>query len=60
MGRLKTGESKVVVAQTASQSLRTTIPVHVVGQLGLDAGDVLLWSMDKDGDGWFGTIRKKK
>lgn len=60
MPKLKTGESAVAVANSISASVRTTIPMYVVRQLGLDAGDVLLWSMDKDGDGWFGTIRKKK
>ena len=59
MGRMKTNESKVSVAQSQSVSLRTTIPSNVAEQLGLNAGDTLGWKMDKIDDGWIAMISKK-
>ena len=58
MGRMKTNESKVSVAQSKSVSLRTTIPSNVAEQLGLNAGDTLRWKMDKDEKSWYMEIRK--
>ena len=59
MGRMKTNESKVSVAQSQSVSLRTTIPSNVAEQLGLGAGDTLGWRTDKEGGNWFAIITRK-
>ena len=59
MGRMKTNESKVSVAQSQSVSLRTTIPSNVAEQLGLNAGDVLGWKTDKVEGDWIAVIIKK-
>lgn len=59
MGRMKTNESKVSIAQSKSVSLRTTIPSNVAEQLNLTAGDTLSWKMDKTDNVWIATIRKK-
>ena len=58
MGRMKTNESRVAVAQSKSVSIRTTIPAHVAGMLDLKPGDTLKWEVDKDGKQWIATIRK--
>ncbi len=53
------GETSVIaIAQTKSQSLRTTIPMGVVRQLGLKQGVLLNWKIDKTKDGEFVVIVK--
>ena len=60
MGRMKTDETKVASARSASISMRTTIPEHIVSQLNIEVGDTLKWDMDKvDDKTWIATIRKK-
>ena len=59
MGR---GSGTDTIAQSArakSESLRTTLPVFVVKQLGIKEGDNLEWVVDKNKNGWFGVIKKK-
>ena len=58
MGRMKTNESRVAAAHSQSVSIRTTIPAHVAGMLGLESGDTIKWKVDKDGAGWTAMIRK--
>ena len=60
MGRMKTNETKVAVAQSKSVSLRTTIPSHLAEQIGLSAGDTLKWESRMDGQDWILKIRKIK
>lgn len=59
MGRMKTNESKVSVAQSQSVSLRTTIPSNIAEQLGLNAGDTLRWKTDKVEGNWIAVIVKR-
>lgn len=47
-----------LVPANLSTSLRTTVPRSIVKQLGLEVGGSLDWEMDKDGRGWFVTVRK--
>ena len=56
---MKTNESKVSIAQSKSVSLRTTIPSNVAVQIGINAGDVVVWEMDKEGEVWIAKIRRK-
>ena len=59
MARLSVNETALALAVSHSRSLRTTVPLHIVEQLGLKEKDVIMWSMDKDGEEWIATIRKK-
>lgn len=58
MGRIADNRSKVTLARPNTASVRSTIPEHVARQLGLGAGDTLVWELDKDADGWLVTVRK--
>ena len=59
MARLGVNESALALAVSKSCSLRTTVPLHIVNQMGLSEKDIIVWSLDKiDGD-WIATIRKK-
>lgn len=49
----------VGLATAESRSMRTTIPVFVVKQMGLNEGDRLEWTLDKNGGMWSATIIKK-
>jgi len=60
MARMDGTETIVTYATSKSQSLRTTIPVFVVKQLGLEERDHLDWKVDKDGKTWMAVITKKK
>ena len=59
MARMNGTETIVASATSKSKSLRTTIPVFVVKQVGLEEGDHLDWELDKEGETWIATIRKK-
>lgn len=59
MGRLEGTETVCTHATSKSKSLRTTIPVFVVQQIGLEDGDHLNWELDKDGNTWLAKITKK-
>ena len=60
MGRLSGTETAVVLANSKSASLRSTIPIFVAMQLGLEDGDRLVWGIDKVGDTWQATITRKR
>lgn len=49
--------TKLTPANTA-RSLRTTVPMSIVKQLGLNEGDSLNWELDKDNGEWIVTVRK--
>lgn len=52
MSKMKKGITKVVVAKTESESLRTTIPSHIVALMKLKDGDSLEWDFKiKDSEG---------
>lgn len=56
--KMKKGQTKVVVAKTNSESLRTTIPSHIVELMKLEDGDSLEWDFNiKDSEGIV-TVRK--
>ena len=48
--------TKLVAANTA-KSLRATVPMSIVKQLGLEEGQQLGWKLDKDDKGWFVEVR---
>ena len=58
MARMKGTLTAISSARSASDSLRTTIPVFVVSQMDLTAKDQLEWKVDKLGDEWVATISK--
>jgi len=45
MNQLLTNSSKVTKANTGN-SLRATIPLEIVKELDIEAGDLLVWSFD--------------
>ncbi len=56
---MRTGIKTVVVSATSNSiSLRTTIPLFVVNQLGLKEGDSVEWSVDKENNEWSAKIIK--
>lgn len=59
MGRMETNKSMVVIGQSKSASLRTTIPANIAKQLNLTAGDTLDWSLDKNGNTWMVKVTKE-
>lgn len=59
MGRMRGTETSVSSAKSASDSLRTTIPMFVTKRLDLAAKDRLDWEIDKVGDEWVAVVRKK-
>ena len=59
MPRTPTNESKAVAARATTVSVRTTIPAHITQQLGVEAGDTLVWELDKVRGRWMATITKK-
>ena len=58
MSRLKGNLTVATLAHSSSESLRTTIPAHVVRQLGLGSRDHLDWRIDKVGDEWVVVVRR--
>jgi len=59
MPRLGVNESALSLAVSKSRSLRTTVPLHIVDQMGLAEGDIVVWRLDKDGKEWIATVKKK-
>ena len=59
MARLEINETRVSLAVSNSQSLRTTIPIHIAKKMKLSAGDSVSWDFDKISNVWVGTIKKK-
>ena len=60
MARMVTDETKVAAARARSASVRTTIPAHVANQMGLEAGDVLAWKLDKVRGRWIASVSKRR
>lgn len=58
MGRMRGGESVMSLAVPHSDSLRTTVPIHITRKLGLGPKDRVVWDLDKVDSGWIATIRK--
>ena len=59
MARLKNNETVMTLAVSSSDSLRTTVPIHIVKKLKLEKGDHVEWDIDKVSGDWIATIRKK-
>ena len=60
MGRGTGTETTIASARSESRSLRTTIPVFVVEQLGLTEGQKLDWKVDKVDGEWIAVFKEKK
>lgn len=60
MARLATNETKLTLAVSKSDSLRTTVPMNIAKKLGLKEGDHLTWDVDKISGDWIATVKKKK
>lgn len=58
MARMKGTLTAISSARSASDSLRTTIPVFVVSQLNLTTKDQLEWKVDKVDGKWVAVIEK--
>jgi bifunctional DNA-binding transcriptional regulator/antitoxin component of YhaV-PrlF toxin-antitoxin module len=58
MSKMKKGITKVVVAKTESESLRTTIPSHIVTLMGLKEKDSIEWIHSIEGNRVIVTIKK--
>ncbi len=59
MARMETNQSILSLAVSRSNSLRTTVPIHITQKLNLEKGDVIEWDLDKvEGGRWIATIRK--
>ena len=60
MGRNTNNESKMSLAVSRSESLRTTVPIHITQKLGLKKGDMAVWDMDKVNGTWVAILKKKE
>lgn len=60
MARMSGTETIVSSAKSESRSLRTTIPVFIVDQVGFKEGDHITWRVDKDDNSWIAIIKKKE
>ncbi len=60
MARLENSETILTLAVSNSQSLRTTVPIHIAKKLGLEKGDHVEWDIDKVNSQWIAKIIKKK
>ena len=60
MGRMGGTETIVATATSKSPSLRTTIPIFIVKQIGLKEGDHLNWELDKVSGVWIMKVVKKE
>lgn len=56
--RIKRGETVLTLAVPHSDSMRTTVPAHVIDQLQLRPKDRVKWTMDKVDGEWIATIRR--
>ena len=59
MARMLPNQSTVSKAKSDSTSVRTTIPIFIAKQMGLEIGDVLDWKLDKKSNRWIVTIEKE-
>ena len=57
MGRMSGDRTRVSSANPDNASVRTTIPAFIAKKLGLAAGSVLDWDLDKVDGVWVATIR---
>ena len=46
MGRMKGNTTTLTLAVSKSDSLRTTVPTHIVSQFNLQAGNKLTWELE--------------
>ena len=60
MARMSDNETIASLAVSHSNSLRTTIPIHIVRKLCLASGDHIVWDIDKIKGKWIAPIRKKE
>ena len=60
MARMKGNETTLTLAVSKSDSLRTTVPIHIVQKLELHSGDRVIWDLDKLNNHWVAKIRKVK
>ena len=58
MSKMKKGITKVVVAKTESESLRTTIPSYIVTLMDLKDDDSLEWNFEIKNSEGIVTIKK--
>lgn len=59
MARLENNETVLSLAVSKSNSLRTTVPIHITKKLGLTKGDHIEWDIDKEDNVWMAKIIKK-
>ena len=60
MARMSGTETVATSARSKSRSLRTTIPVFVVEQLGIEEGVKIDWKLDKEGDMWMAIMKRRQ
>ena len=60
MVRDDAAETVMALAVSNSRSLRTTVPIHVARQLGLEPGSRVKWDLDKVKGRWVATITKTR
>lgn len=58
MAKMKKGITKVVIAKTESESLRTTIPSDIVSILKLSNGDSIKWDWQLEDSEHIAIVRK--
>ena len=51
-------ETILALAVSRSESIRTTVPIHVARKLGLSQGNRIMWAFTKVGDKWIAVIQK--
>ena len=59
MARFENDETVVSRAVSNSNSLRSTIPLHIAKKLELNPGDRVEWDLDKEDGVWLAKIIKK-
>ena len=60
MPRVGYNVSIMSLAVSKSNSLRTTMPLHIAQKMGLGAGDKITWDLDKVKNTWIATVQKKE
>ena len=60
MAKLGGNETMLSRAVSKSDSLRTTVPIHIVKKLGLKKGEHIEWDLDKVNNEWIAIIKKKE
>ena len=59
MARLENNETVLSLAVSRSNSLRTTVPIHIIRKLNLSDGDRVEWDIDKVDGRWMAIVTKK-